>query len=130
MVKNQSLSLTMLKSFFYPWMRIEPYVFFTSTLPLKGFHLFTFIIDRAAIIYSHGNAADCGSMLPRCMQMSERLEMDIILYDYEGYGYSVGQPSGDSIRTDIEIVYHYVLKHFDSRKVFLYGESSTIRILY
>ena len=79
---------------------------------------------RAAIIYSHGNAADCGSMLPRCMQMSERLDLDIVLYDYEGYGYSVGQPSGDSIRTDIEIVYHYLLKQFDSRKIFLYGESS------
>lgn len=76
------------------------------------------------IIYSHGNAADCGSMLPRCMQMSDRLDMDILLYDYEGYGYSIGEPSGNSIRSDIETVYHYITKHYNASQVILYGESS------
>lgn len=79
---------------------------------------------RAVIIYSHGNATDCGCMIPRCIQMSQKLKVDVIIYDYEGYGYSTGEPSNVSICTDIEIVYAYTRRYFSSKSIFLYGESS------
>lgn len=83
-----------------------------------------YFIYRAAIIYSHGNAADCGSMLPRCALLAEKLNVDVYLYDYEGYGYSTGVHCGETIRTDIEQVFDLVLQLFNSNQVFLYGESS------
>ena len=85
---------------------------------------FLFLMNRAAIIYSHGNASDCGSMLPRCMQLSEKLNVDIIIYDYEGYGYSTGGYCRETICEDVEIVYDYVHQFFPASCIFLYGESS------
>lgn len=84
------------------------------------------LTSRAALIYSHGNAADCGSMLPRCALLAEKLNVDVYLYDYEGYGYSTGVHCDETIRIDIEQVFELVLKSFNSNRIFLYGESSKI----
>lgn len=87
-------------------------------------------ISRGALIYSHGNAADCGSMLPRCALLAEKLNVDVYLYDYEGYGYSTGVHCDETIRADIEQVFELVLKSFNSNRIFLYGESSKSFLFY
>lgn len=56
--------------------------------------------------------------------MSEKLKVDIFLYDYEGYGYSEGVYGKESICRDIEAVYRYTLGYTNPNRIFLYGESS------
>ena len=63
-------------------------------------------------------------MLSRCMKLSTKLEMDIILYDYEGYGYSDGKSTESAIKRDLEAVFKYALGLYRSEQIFLYGESS------
>lgn len=84
-----------------------------------------FLSCRGVIIYSHANATDCGGMLPRCMQISSRLSVDVLIYDYEGYGYSDGCHSEFSMCRDLEEVFKYALGIYTSDHIFLYGESST-----
>lgn len=82
------------------------------------------LTHRAVIIYSHGNATDCGGMLPRCIQMSEQLSVDVILYDYEGYGYSAGYHTEEALYCDIDVVFQYALGCYYPEYIFLYGDSS------
>lgn len=83
------------------------------------------VTPRAVIIYSHANAADCGTMLPRCTQIAVHLDVDVIIYDYEGYGYSDGSPSEAAMLRDLELVFKFALGAFSPKHIFLYGESST-----
>ncbi|KAK8799752.1 hypothetical protein WA588_002577, partial [Blastocystis sp. NMH] len=79
--------------------------------------------SKAVIIYSHANAADCGTMLPRCTQIAVHLDVDVIIYDYEGYGYSDGSPSEAAMLRDLELVFKFALGAFSPKHIFLYGES-------
>ena len=65
-------------------------------------------------------------MLPRCSQIASHLDVDVILYDYEGYGYSDGSPSEEAMLRDLDVVFQYALGSFSPKHIFLYGESSTI----
>lgn len=58
------------------------------------------------------------------MKLSTKLEMDILLYDYEGYGYSDGKSTECAIKRDLEAVFKYALGLYRSEQIFLYGESS------
>ena len=46
--------------------------------------------DKATIIYSHGNSSDIGTCLNFGFKLSELLNLNILLYDYRGYGISKG----------------------------------------
>lgn len=49
---------------------------------------------RRFIVFSHGNASDIISMMPWARNVADTLlNVSIVLYDYEGYGQSTGQPS-------------------------------------
>lgn len=50
--------------------------------------------------------------------------MDILIYDYEGYGYSDGKSTEYAIKRDLEAVFKYALGLYRSEHIFLYGESS------
>ena len=60
------------------------------------------------------------------MQMVEVLHVDVIVYDYEGYGFSDGYHTEDALFRDIEAVFAYALGCYYPDSIFLYGESSTL----
>ena len=41
---------------------------------------------RLWLLYSHGNAVDCGEMLPFWAMLSDALDVNIVGYEYVGYG--------------------------------------------
>lgn len=43
---------------------------------------------RYTLVYSHGNATDIGAMHDRCAGISRALGVNVIAYDYTGYGVS------------------------------------------
>ncbi|KAK6589902.1 hypothetical protein RS030_192875 [Cryptosporidium xiaoi] len=76
-------------------------------------------------IYSHGNASDIGNMLPVFINMSLKLNVHVIAYDYRSYGLSLGKPTERGMYADIKAVYNYavnVLK-IPTNKIFLLGQS-------
>ena len=65
-------------------------------------------------------------MLPRCLQLSDKLHVDVIIYDYEGYGFSDGYNTEEALYCDIEAVFAYALGCYYPNSIFLYGESSML----
>ncbi|KAK9271789.1 hypothetical protein L1049_002153 [Liquidambar formosana] len=77
------------------------------------------------VLYSHGNAADLGQMYDLFHELSVHLRVNLMGYDYSGYGQSSGKPSEQNTYADIEAAYRclgeiYGVKEED---VILYGQS-------
>ncbi|CAO2825396.1 unnamed protein product [Amaranthus hypochondriacus] len=45
----------------------------------------------STLLYSHGNAADLGQMFELFVELSNRLRVNLMGYDYSGYGQSTGK---------------------------------------
>lgn len=76
------------------------------------------------ILYSHGNAEDLGDILP-ALEKLQAMGLNVLAYDYRGYGTSPGKPSEQNTYRDIEAAYDYLtttLKLPDKR-IILYGRS-------
>lgn len=60
---------------------------------------------RLTLLYSHGNAADLGQLYDLFVQLKVNLRVNLMGYDYSGYGASTGKPSESNTYADIEAVY-------------------------
>ncbi|KAK1292086.1 hypothetical protein QJS10_CPB17g00239 [Acorus calamus] len=80
---------------------------------------------RLTVLYSHGNAADLGQMLDLFLELRAHLRVNIMSYDYSGYGASTGKPSEFNTYYDIEAVYNCLKKDYGIRQedIILYGQS-------
>ncbi|GBG34870.1 Protein ABHD17C [Hondaea fermentalgiana] len=66
---------------------------------------------KLTVLFSHGNAADCGSMREGYIQLCQLAQVNVFAYDYSGYGASSGKPSVEDTYADIEAAYEYVTKN-------------------
>ncbi|WOL19389.1 protein ABHD17B [Canna indica] len=80
---------------------------------------------RFTLLYSHGNAADIGQMLDLFFELRAHLRVNIMSYDYSGYGASTGKPSEFNTYYDIEAVYECLKKEYGIKQedLILYGQS-------
>ncbi|KAI3914598.1 hypothetical protein MKW92_037865 [Papaver armeniacum] len=79
----------------------------------------------ATLLYSHGNAADLGQMFELFVELSLRLRINLLGYDYSGYGQSTGKPSESNTYADIEAAYKCVKEQYGAKdeEIILYGQS-------
>jgi fermentation-respiration switch protein FrsA (DUF1100 family) len=76
------------------------------------------------LLYSHGNAADLGQMHELFVELSVHLKINILGYDYSGYGASTGKPSEQNTYADIEAAYNALAKYnIRDENIVLYGQS-------
>ncbi|XP_023513045.1 protein ABHD17C-like isoform X2 [Cucurbita pepo subsp. pepo] len=77
------------------------------------------------LLYSHGNAADLGQMYDLFVELSVHLRVNLMGYDYSGYGQSTGKPSEQNTYADIEAVYRCLVERYGAKEedVILYGQS-------
>nr|GMC65089.1 protein ABHD17B [Ipomoea batatas] len=80
---------------------------------------------RFTLLYSHGNAADLGQMQALFLELRAHLRVNIMSYDYSGYGGSSGKPSEFNTYYDIEAVYNCLKSEYGIKQedVILYGQS-------
>jgi pimeloyl-ACP methyl ester carboxylesterase len=85
---------------------------------------------KHTILYSHGNATDCGGMLPLYEMLAMALRVNVVAYDYTGYGVSKHfgiAPTEKQTYQDIETVYQWIVDQKivqDARKeLIVYGQS-------
>ncbi|XP_050378199.1 uncharacterized protein LOC126795398 [Argentina anserina] len=80
---------------------------------------------RFTILYSHGNAADLGQMHELFIELRAHLRVNIMSYDYSGYGASSGKPSEFNTYYDIEAVYNCLKTEYGVKQedLILYGQS-------
>ncbi|GAV59071.1 Abhydrolase_5 domain-containing protein [Cephalotus follicularis] len=77
------------------------------------------------VLYSHGNAADIGQMYHVFTELSVRLNVNLMGYDYSGYGHSTGKPSEQDTYADIEAAYKCLEETYGVKEedIILYGQS-------
>jgi pimeloyl-ACP methyl ester carboxylesterase len=77
------------------------------------------------LLYSHGNAADLGQMYELFVELSVHLRVNLMGYDYSGYGQSTGKPSEYNTYADIEAAYKCLEEQYGVKEeyVVLYGQS-------
>jgi pimeloyl-ACP methyl ester carboxylesterase len=89
--------------------------------------LYRFPGARYTVLFSHGNAADCGSMQTAYVELCQRIGVNVFAYDYTGYGSSSGTPSEAATYADIEAAYDFLVSSGvctePDRQIVLYGQS-------
>ncbi|KAL6553076.1 hypothetical protein OROGR_006918 [Orobanche gracilis] len=80
---------------------------------------------KLTLLYSHGNAADVGQMYDLFSELSIHLRVNLMGYDYSGYGQSTGKPSELNTYADIEAAYECLQEHYGVKEedIILYGQS-------
>ena len=61
------------------------------------------------LLISHGNALDAGLLVPFARELAVMLNVNVLCYDYTGYGCSTGKPSIDDTYADIDAVVKYLV---------------------
>ncbi|KAI8023023.1 Alpha/beta hydrolase domain-containing protein 17B [Camellia lanceoleosa] len=62
-------------------------------------------VAASTVLYSHGNAADLDQMYELFSELSIHLRVNLMGYDYSGYGQSTGKPSEQNTYADIKVAY-------------------------
>lgn len=76
------------------------------------------------LLVSHGNAGTIADRLYRVRWLQERFAVDVVLYDYRGYGKSTGAPDERGTYEDGRAVYEHVrAKGVAPERLVLFGES-------
>ncbi|GLU01382.1 hypothetical protein SLE2022_186930 [Rubroshorea leprosula] len=80
---------------------------------------------RFTLLYSHGNAADLGQMHELFIELRAHLRVNIMSYDYSGYGASTGKPTELNTYSDIEAVYDCLKRDYGVKQeeLIVYGQS-------
>ena len=85
------------------------------------------LTDRTkTIIYSHGNATDVGAMHFISSVLVRSCNVNVVMYDYSGYGASGGIPLEANTYRDIKMVYKYTVDQVaggDESNIVVYGQS-------
>eukprot|EP00960_Hanusia_phi_P071450 767556-Hanusia_phi.AAC.6 len=81
--------------------------------------------SKLTILFSHANAEDLGLIFHHLKTLSEVLHVNVVGYDYTGYGHASGTPSELDCYADIAAVFAYLLqeKNILPSQVVLYGRS-------
>lgn len=79
----------------------------------------------STLLYSHGNAADIGQMYELFIELSIHLKVNVMGYDYSGYGHSTGKPTENNTYADIEAAYKCLEETYGTKQedIILYGQS-------
>jgi pimeloyl-ACP methyl ester carboxylesterase len=77
------------------------------------------------LIVSHGNALDAAMFVPFGRRLRDTLNVNIVLYDYSGYGVSTGSASVRNVYADLEAVVDWCVdaRGADPKRIVLYGQS-------
>ena len=75
------------------------------------------------IIHSHANSCDIGSSLNNYYDLSVSLKINVVGYDYNGYGLSKGKAGDLNCIKNLISVYMYVNEKlkYDWTNIILYG---------
>lgn len=88
-----------------------------------------FFIERpnaqVTILFSHGNAEDLGMIYDWFNDLARVLRVNIMAYDYTGYGKSNGNPNESYCYNDVEAAYRYLVevRRLQPEQIVLYGRS-------
>jgi len=80
--------------------------------------------SNRALLFMHGNAGNI-SHRGESIAIFHRLGLNVLIFDYRGYGQSQGEPSEHGLYQDAAAAWHYLIetRGFDSQDIILFGRS-------
>ena len=80
--------------------------------------------SRGTLLFCHGNAGNISHRLDS-IRIFHELGLDVLIFDYRGYGQSDGKPSEDGTYLDAQSSWDYLVKtrSFPPHKIILFGRS-------
>ena len=81
---------------------------------------------RGAVLFLHGNGGNISnSVRLETIKLLHKLNMDVVIIDYEGYGKSDGKPGEDETYRDAEAAWTWLTKeqNITPDKIVIYGRS-------
>jgi fermentation-respiration switch protein FrsA (DUF1100 family) len=80
--------------------------------------------SRFTVLVFHGNAGNVSHRLDRALLMQSRLKVDVLLFDYRGFGSSEGSPDEEGTYRDARAAYRWlVARGVAPGRIVLFGES-------
>lgn len=79
---------------------------------------------RGSILYCHGNNGNITHRLGALLDL-RRMKVNVLAFDYRGYGRSAGEPSEEGLYRDVRAAYDYLTHSLgvESRRIVLFGHS-------
>ncbi len=79
---------------------------------------------RGVVLYHHGNAGNIGGRVGPASRLHAQ-HLDVVMFDYRGYGESTGAPSEQGILADSRAVYEWLIeeKSVPPSRIVLWGRS-------
>lgn len=78
--------------------------------------------NRPTILYCHGNYGNISNR-EYIIDFCKNFHLNLLLFDYQGYGRSTGHPSPSKIFTDGYTAYNYLLQYCRYNNIIIWGES-------
>jgi len=80
--------------------------------------------SRGTLLFSHGNAGNIGHRLHSIRQFNS-LGLDVLIYDYRGFGESEGKPTEAGTYLDVKAAWDYLLveREIAPRQIVIFGRS-------
>lgn len=79
---------------------------------------------RGVVLFCHGNAGNLSHRL-ESISIFHRLNLDVLIFDYRGYGKSSGAPSENGTYLDAEAAWNYLVdvRKINPREIIVFGRS-------
>ena len=79
---------------------------------------------RGTLLFCHGNAGNISHRI-EIIKVFNKLDLNVFIFDYRGYGRSQGNPTEDGLYRDALAAYKYLLsrKNIDKDSIVIYGKS-------
>ena len=81
--------------------------------------------ETPVLLMSHGNSTDIGYSFPQLYNLTMKLNVVVVAYDYPGYGAYPGSPTESNIKQTIRTVYQWLNESLgcSASRIMLYGQS-------
>ena len=107
-----------------PWIQISIIMLTTIHKSIIPAIFYRNMNSTCTIIYAHGNNTDIGMMYNYISDLVMQLKVNILLFEYTGYGESTGKASEQRLYEDINSAYEFLITIGISWKsIILYGHS-------
>jgi fermentation-respiration switch protein FrsA (DUF1100 family) len=82
------------------------------------------VTPRGTLLFSHGNAGNIAHRLDS-IRLFHSLDLNVLIYDYRGFGESEGKPSEQGTYRDVRAAWNYLRENrgMDARQIVLFGRS-------
>lgn len=107
-----------------PWIKIEIATLNTAHKSVIPVIFFKNMYAEFTFVYAHGNSTDIGIMYNFILDLAMQLKVNILLFEYSGYGESSTKASEQHLYNDIKAAYDFLIQnniHWNS--IVLYGQS-------